>query len=60
MSSEDENTIEDNLKRNNIVNQHIKEIDMLKKESILSIDNVFDQLPKGYIESHTKKMEEEV
>lgn len=28
-----------------------KEIDMLKKESKLSIDDVLDQLPKGYLES---------
>lgn len=33
---------------------------MLKKESKLSIDDVLDQLPKGYLEARTNEIVKEV
>lgn len=33
---------------------------MLKKESKLSIDDVLDQLPKGYLEARTNEIVNEV
>lgn len=45
---------------NDKVVNHKKEIDLLKKESKLSIDDVLDQLPKGYLESRANELKEEV
>lgn len=57
---DDDNIEENRNHKDNIVNRK-KEIDLLKKESKLSIDDVLDQLPKGYLESRTNdEIEEEV
>jgi len=45
---------------NNKVVDHEREIDLLKKESKLSIDDVLDQLPKGYLESRANEFKDEV
>lgn len=47
---------EENVK----VNDRKREIYMLKKESKLSIDDVLDQLPTGYLESRANELVEEV
>lgn len=59
MSSDDESVKGDD-KKPNVMNDHINEIDMLKKESKLSIDDVLDQLPKGYLETRSNEIVNEV
>lgn len=59
-SFDDEETIEDDEKQNSNELERKNEIDMLKKESKLSIDDVLDQLPKGYLETRAKELEEKV
>lgn len=39
---------------------HKSEIDLLKKESKLSFDDVLDQLPKGYLDARANELEEAV
>jgi hypothetical protein len=58
--SSDEDDSKKTKKENDNEVDHKKEIDLLKKESILSIDDVLDQLPKGYLETRANKLEEEV
>lgn len=58
-SSSDEDSRETKKERDSEVD-HKKEIDLLKKESKLSIDDVLDQLPKGYLETRANELEEEV
>ncbi|XP_025417913.1 helicase domino isoform X3 [Sipha flava] len=57
--SSDEDDSKKTKKENDNEVDHKKEIDLLKKESILSIDDVLDQLPKGYLETRANKLEEE-
>ncbi|XP_050535331.1 helicase domino isoform X2 [Daktulosphaira vitifoliae] len=56
-SSDDEETIENDEKQNSNELERKNEVDMLKKESKLSIDDVLDQLPKGYLETRAKELE---
>ncbi|XP_050430386.1 helicase domino isoform X2 [Adelges cooleyi] len=58
-SSDDEETIEEDEKNNTNEVERKKEIDMLKKESKFSINDVVDQLPEGYLEMRAKELEEE-
>lgn len=59
LSSDDE-SIKGDVKKHNVRDDPIKEIDMLKKESKLSIDDVLDQLPKGYLEMRSNEKVNEV
>lgn len=59
MSSDDE-SIKGKGKQQNIGDDCIKEVDILKKESKLSIDDVLDQLPKGYLETRSNEITDEV
>lgn len=58
--SVDDTSKKDKNHKINIIDRK-KEIDLLKKESKLSIDDVLDQLPKGYLESRaTDEISDEV
>lgn len=59
-SSPNINTLEGNVKYNDKIIDHKNEIDMLKKESKLSLDDVLEQLPKGYLESRSYEINDEV
>lgn len=59
MSSDDE-SIKGDVNKQNVSDNHIKEIVMSKKESKLSIDDVLDQLPEGYLETRSNEIVNEV
>uniref|UniRef100_A0A8D8UG36 Helicase domino n=1 Tax=Cacopsylla melanoneura TaxID=428564 RepID=A0A8D8UG36_9HEMI len=56
--SDDEETIEREEKQVKPTD-HDKEIELLQKESELSLDDILDQLPPGYLEQRTKEIESE-
>lgn len=59
-SSSNIDILEENIKYNDKIINHKNEIDMLKKESKLSLDDVLEQLPKGYLESRSYEINDEV
>lgn len=59
-SSSNIDTLEESVKYNDKIIDHKNEIDMLKKESKLSLDDVLEQLPKGYLESRSYEIVDEV